>query len=170
MLASLRLIDQLDRDIDRAERELRALGADHRYIPRLMSCPGIGWVLGYTVASEIGDITRFGSPTKLVSYTGLIPRVHQSGQTDRRGPLTKHGPRYLRSRAHRGRAHGLPARRLPSRPPAHGGPPGSRTRPQGGRHHHRPQAGRGHLAHAHARPALCSGRRRLSSDRLTVLL
>jgi transposase len=96
VLASMRLIDELDQDIDRAERELRALGADHRYIPRLMSCPGIGWVLGYTIASEIGDIARFGSPTKLVSYTGLVPRVHQSGQTDRRGPLTKHGPRYLR--------------------------------------------------------------------------
>lgn len=96
LLASVRLIDELDRDITGAERELRALGADHRYIPHLMTCPGIGWVLGYTIASEIGDIGRFPSPSKLVSYTGLVPRVHQSGQTDRRGPLTKHGPRYLR--------------------------------------------------------------------------
>jgi transposase len=53
-------------------------------------------VLAYTIAAEIGDITRFASPTKLCGYTGLCPRVYQSGESDRRGRLTKHGPRYLR--------------------------------------------------------------------------
>ena len=33
--ASLRLIDELDREIDACERELRRLGADHRYVPLL---------------------------------------------------------------------------------------------------------------------------------------
>ena len=33
---------------------------------------------------------------KLTGYTGLCPRVSQSGEVDRRGPLAKHGPRYLR--------------------------------------------------------------------------
>ena len=33
---------------------------------------------------------------KLTGYTGLCPRVNQSGEMDRRGPLSKHGPRYLR--------------------------------------------------------------------------
>ena len=32
----------------------------------------------------------------LAGYTGLCPRVEQSGERDRRGPLTKRGPRYLR--------------------------------------------------------------------------
>jgi hypothetical protein len=40
-----------------------------------MTTPGIGWVLGYTIAAEIGDITRFPSPTKLAGYTGLCPQV-----------------------------------------------------------------------------------------------
>jgi transposase len=53
-------------------------------------------VLGYTIAAEIGDIARFPSPRKLAGYTGLCPRVYQSGESDRRGPLTKLGPRYLR--------------------------------------------------------------------------
>jgi transposase len=30
-------------------------------------------------------------------YTGLCPRVIQSVATDRRGPISKHGPRDLRS-------------------------------------------------------------------------
>jgi transposase len=33
---------------------------------------------------------------KLCGYTGLCPRVIQSGETDRRGPISKHGPKYLR--------------------------------------------------------------------------
>jgi transposase len=94
--ASLALIDVLDEQIAACERELRALGAEHRYIPLLMTCPGIGWVLAFTIASEIGDIARFPSPRKLVGYTGLCPRVDQSGERDRRGPLRKNGPNYLR--------------------------------------------------------------------------
>jgi transposase len=94
---SLRLIDELDREIGECERELRRLGADHHYVPPLLlTVPGIGWVLAYTIAAEIGDIERFSSPNKLVGYTGLCPRVIQSGDRDRRGPLTKQGPKYLR--------------------------------------------------------------------------
>ncbi|HEY0351945.1 MAG TPA: IS110 family transposase [Gemmatimonadales bacterium] len=94
--AALRLIDDLALQIDGCERELRRLGADHRYLPLLLTAPGVGWVLGYTIAAEIGDISRFASPFKLCGYTGLCPYVRQSGDRDHRGPLTKAGPRYLR--------------------------------------------------------------------------
>ncbi len=40
--ASLRLIDQLDDEINTCERELRQLGANHRYVPLLLTVPGIG--------------------------------------------------------------------------------------------------------------------------------
>jgi transposase len=94
--ASLVLIDQLERQIIEIERELKQSGADHRYVPLLLTAPGIGWVLAFTIASEIGDIDRFSSPVKLTGYTGLCPRVKQSGEMDHRGPLSKHGPKYLR--------------------------------------------------------------------------
>ena len=94
--ASLQLIDELDEQISGCESELRQLGADHRYIPLLLTVPGIGWVLAYTIAAEIGDIDRFATPRRLTGYTGLCPRVYQSGNSDRRGPLAKNGPRYLR--------------------------------------------------------------------------
>jgi transposase len=94
--ASLHLLDALEREIETCERELRTLGAEHRYVPLLLSVPGISWVLGYTIAAEIGDIARFPSPAKLAGYSGLCPRVYQSGESDRRGPLSKQGPRYLR--------------------------------------------------------------------------
>jgi transposase len=96
LAASLALIDTPDEQIEACERELRALGAEHRYVPLLSTFPGIGWVLAFTIASEIGDIQRFPSPRKLVGYTGLRPTVEQSGERHRRGPLRKNGPNYLR--------------------------------------------------------------------------
>jgi transposase len=96
VLAAVAMIDDLDRQIVEIDRELKALGAEHRYIPLLMTAPGIAWVLGYTIAAEVGEIDRFASPKKLCSYTGLCPKVYQSGSKDRRGQLTHAGPKYLR--------------------------------------------------------------------------
>jgi transposase len=94
--ASIELIDHLEDQIDLINRRLRAEHADHPYIPLLKTVPGIRWVLAFTIAAEIGDIARFPSPQKFTGYTGLCPRVVQSGDADRRGPLTKHGPTCLR--------------------------------------------------------------------------
>jgi transposase len=82
--------------VEHYEAALRRAGTEHAYVPLLMTAPGIGWVLGYTIAAEIGDITRFPTPKKLVGYTGLCPTVDQSGGHDWRGELTKNGPKYLR--------------------------------------------------------------------------
>src|SRR3954470_5719998 len=94
--AALHLIDSLDAEINACEAALRAAGADHPYVPLLMSVPGIGPVLGYTIAAEIGDIARFPTAKKLVGYTGLCPTVRQSGRRDHRDSLAKNGPKYLR--------------------------------------------------------------------------
>ena len=96
MAAAVALIDDLDAQVHGCERELRHLGADHPYVPLLLTAPGIAWVLGYTIAAELGDIGRFPSAKKLCGYTGLCPRVYQSGTRDHRGPLAKNGPKYLR--------------------------------------------------------------------------
>jgi transposase len=90
------VIDALDRQIAAAEAELRRAGAEHRYVPLLRTLPGVSWILASVIAAEIGDIGRFGQAKQLVGYTGLAPFVMQSGERDRRGPLTKHGPRFRR--------------------------------------------------------------------------
>ena len=96
MAAALALIDDLDEQINGCEAALRAFGADHPYVPLLTTVPGIGPVLGYTIAAEIGDIARLPTPKKLVGYTGLCPTVYQSGRKDHRHSLAKNGPKYLR--------------------------------------------------------------------------
>src|SRR5215216_2307944 len=62
--ASLALIDDLEDQIAETNRRLKEGHAEHPYIPILMSAPGIGWVLAFTIAAEIGEIERFASPAK----------------------------------------------------------------------------------------------------------
>lgn len=93
---TLELIEVLDDRIGACRGRIIEQGARFRYVNQLVTIPGVGPILGFTIAAEIGDISRFGSAKRFVSYTGLASRVYQSGDTDRRGPLTKRGPRLLR--------------------------------------------------------------------------
>jgi transposase len=96
VLEALEVIDLLDARIAPLDQEPAPLArADWRCSP-LSTIPGIGSVLGLTIAAEIGDVARFPSPRKLVGYAGLAPRVKQSGERSRSGELSKAGSRTLR--------------------------------------------------------------------------
>lgn len=62
----------------------------------IASIPGVGYYTALTVAAELGDISRFSNTDKVVSYCGLNPGVHQSGEHAKYGRITKTGPRSLR--------------------------------------------------------------------------
>lgn len=44
-----------------------------------MTIPGIGFINGGMILGEIGDITRFSNPSKVLAFSGLDPAVYQSG-------------------------------------------------------------------------------------------
>lgn len=63
----------------------------------ITTAPGIGEVIGATILGEIGDISRFSNPAKLVAYAGIDASVSQSG--DYHSPnnkMSKRGSTYLR--------------------------------------------------------------------------
>jgi transposase len=93
---ALDVIDLLDERIAPLDGELGPLARADRRVALLSTIPGIGPVLGLTIAAEIGDIARFQSPRKLIGYSGLAPRVKQSGERARSGELSKAGSRTLR--------------------------------------------------------------------------
>jgi transposase len=166
--ASLRLIDELDREIGECERELRRLGADHCYVPLLCTVPGISWVLAYTIAAELGDINRFPTPRKLAGYSGLLParlpirRARPARPTQQaRSPLSALGAR--RGGDTRLHLSGLP-RPLPTDQGAHR----QAARRQGRPDRPRPAAVGSDLAHAHPPATLRSQRRHRPPGRLTV--
>jgi transposase len=93
---ALAVIDWLDERLGPLERELFPLARADARVVLLETIPGIGPLLGLTIATEIGDVARFPSARKLIGYAGLAPKVKQSGQSSRTGPLSKAGSKALR--------------------------------------------------------------------------
>jgi len=75
----LELLDDLARQIDQAEQRIREVIRATPEMELLMSLPGIGPVLGITIALEVGDVGRFPDCQHLASYSGTVPRVNSSG-------------------------------------------------------------------------------------------
>ena len=92
----LDLIDELDRRINPIDRELAPIARSDPRAKLLATIPGVGPLLSLTFAAEIGDVSRFSSPAKLVGYAGLAPRIIQSGERSATGRLSKAGSRTLR--------------------------------------------------------------------------
>jgi len=65
-------------------------------IMALQALRGVGLIVAVTLASEIGDITRFTHPRQMMSYAGLTPSENSSGPNERRGGITKMGNRHVR--------------------------------------------------------------------------
>jgi transposase len=92
----LALIDFLDARIAPLDAEPIPFARADRRAVLLDTIPAVAELLALTIAVEIGEVSRFASPTRLVSYGRLAPRVHQSGQArPRSGPLSKSDSRLL---------------------------------------------------------------------------
>lgn len=57
----------------------------------LRSLRGVNTTIAATLAAEIGDISLFENPRQLMAWLGLVPSEHSSGNTVRRGRITKTG-------------------------------------------------------------------------------
>ena len=60
------------------------------------SAPGVGPVISAVIAGRIGDPHRFTSLAAIRAYSGLVPKVRQSGLGETRGGVTKAGDPLLR--------------------------------------------------------------------------
>jgi transposase len=88
----LRQVDFLDREVEELERGLARMALASEEIRRLMSVPGVNLVSAATFVATVGDVGRFPSPKRLVSYVGLDPKVRQSGEAPaRHGRISKQG-------------------------------------------------------------------------------
>jgi transposase len=57
----------------------------------IMSLRGVALINGMTLIAEAGDLTRFDSPTELMSYFGLTPSEYSSANKRVQGGITKAG-------------------------------------------------------------------------------
>jgi len=89
-----------------AERRLKGVEEQIlKLIPAWSLCPvvdalqavrGIALVTAVILVAEVGDFTRFANPRQLMAYFGLVPGERSSGETTRRGGITKTGNSYAR--------------------------------------------------------------------------
>lgn len=92
----LRWLDQLEDEcigLDQAVAQAAAANAEARL---LMTHPGIGPVISLGFVLTVGPIQRFQHSRELVSYLGLNPREHSSGERRRLGRISKQGNVFLR--------------------------------------------------------------------------
>ena len=93
----LALLKIMVKELDEYNRELLLPAYDENKDAQLLATiQGVGFYTALTVLAEIGDVERFPDSDSIVSYSGLAPRVSQSGTTCRLGSITKAGPHHLR--------------------------------------------------------------------------
>ena len=92
----LRELDMVEGEIVRIEKRMKKVFLKTEPVQRLMTLPGIGFILAVAITNEIGDISRFATPQRLASYAGTVPRVHSSGGHTRYGKLRSDVNHYLK--------------------------------------------------------------------------
>jgi transposase len=92
-------VEQLLERIAHLDTELKKLSESEAYrasVGWLRCFRGIDTVAAMTILTEVHDFRRFDSPLQLMSYLGLTPSEHSSGESKRQGAITKTGSSYAR--------------------------------------------------------------------------
>lgn len=92
----LSLLDYLENTLTQIKQRIAQKAIKDEDTLRLMTIPGIDFLVALSLKAAIGDAKRFKHPKKLVSYIGLNPRVSQTGDTSYTGPITKRGRSHAR--------------------------------------------------------------------------
>ncbi len=95
-VAAVRLSDSRVLAVDRKLRDLVAQWSWAPAVYGLMALRGFDHLSSITLLSELGDISRFESPTRLMGYLGLVPSVYSSGEKRRTGGVTQAGNQHAR--------------------------------------------------------------------------
>lgn len=66
-------------------------------VRRLMTAPGVGPITALNFRAALDHVDRFADAGAVTSYLGLVPREHSSGDHQRKGRITKAGPREPRA-------------------------------------------------------------------------
>ncbi len=82
--------------IEQAEAKLDALAKADAGVQILETIPGVGTRTAEAVVAHLHQPERFDTGKQVSAYVGLVPRQFQSGETDRRGRITRRGPAILR--------------------------------------------------------------------------
>jgi len=97
--ATQSLLDELDHlhaRIGELEERMAELFSEIEALELIKTLPGVGFILGVVILTEVGDVERFPSASHLASYAGMTPRVHASGGHVRHGRTRPDVNHYLK--------------------------------------------------------------------------
>jgi transposase len=92
-------VDQITERLKSLDRQLAEFAGQepHRQRVGWLRCfRGIDTVTALSIVAELYGVERFARPRSLMAYLGLVPSENSSGETQRRGGITKTGNRHLR--------------------------------------------------------------------------
>ena len=92
---SIMQIELLEKQIVELDEAIKSIMLEMNSI--ILTIPGIGFLNGAMILGEIGDVSRFSEPSKLLAYAGLDPTVNQSGKFCAKSTkMSKRGSKLLR--------------------------------------------------------------------------
>jgi transposase len=88
-------IELLEMQLDELDEAIKSIMLEMDSV--ILTIPGIGFLNGAMILGEIGDLSRFPHPSKLLAYAGLDPSVNQSGKFNAKSTrMSKRGSALLR--------------------------------------------------------------------------
>lgn len=110
------LMNHLSQSIAKLETHILSVAGKTRAYQRLQELPGIGKILGLTIALETGDVNRFADAGNFASYCRCVKSVRQSNTKKKGENNRKCGNKYLAwafvEAAHFACRHDEPCRRF----------------------------------------------------------
>ena len=97
---ALRMIDQLDTEVDLLDGELVRIARAQPGCTALMGRYGIGWLTAVSIWAEFGDVRRFANSRQAVRFCGLDITIAESDGKRARGHLARQGSPVLRWALH----------------------------------------------------------------------
>lgn len=92
----LKVLEELNRQVAEADKELERLAKESPVCRRLMTMPGVGPVTAVRFAAAVDEVGRFPDAHQLESYFGLVPGENVTGFQGHHTHLTKAGSTKVR--------------------------------------------------------------------------
>ena len=93
----LQQLQMIQAHIASVEEKLNAIGAADKRVQLLRTIPGVGPRLSEAIVALLDQPQRFRKASQISGYIGMVPKAFDSGESERRGRITRQGNRLVRS-------------------------------------------------------------------------
>jgi transposase len=93
----LEQLKEIQRQLGKVRTQLDKMGAADARVQLLRTVPGVGPRLAEAIVALLDQPQRFRKASQVSGYIGMVPKALDSGETERRGHITRQGSRVVRS-------------------------------------------------------------------------